>query len=84
MNAEKNPLINRKKPWCVVRFTEDGKAREFYSVVNSQTGCRLTAFDSNPPAIGNSLAWVREMVAILRERFPEAVTLGTIKGKARK
>lgn len=53
-----------------IRFIHfrDGKEHTFYSCVNDMSGSRLSAFDSDPPSIDDSLKWVRSVFRDIRAK----------------
>lgn len=69
-------LCDKTKPWGEIRFIhKDGKEHTFYCMVNTLTGSRMTAFDSNPPDIGESLEWVK---TVFRDIHAKAKVLEAI------
>lgn len=73
------PLTDKSQPWVVVEFTHfrDGQRHRFYSAVNEMTGNRLSAFDSDPPAIGDPLAWVRSVIRDIRAKASDVRVIGS-------
>lgn len=54
--SELNSLADDSAPWGIIDFIHtDGTKHRFYSVVNSLTGSRLSAFDNNAPAVSGDM-----------------------------
>lgn len=56
-----NPSIAGTEPWGRIRFVHEDREHEFYSIVNSLTGDRLTAFDTGAPSVGDSVDHVKRV-----------------------
>lgn len=58
-----------------IRFIHfgDGKEHCFYSCVNDMSGNRLSAFDNDPPNIGDSLAWVESVFRDIRKKATKVI-----------
>jgi hypothetical protein len=58
-----NSLTNTKKPWGKITFIHHrtGEEHSFYSCVNKLTNDRLSAFDNEPPSIGDNMTWVKSV-----------------------
>lgn len=71
-----NPLHTHGKLWGRIRFEHtDGKEHEFWSYENSLTESRLSAFDSDPPTIGE-MAWVRSVFRDIWLKAPKVLGWG--------
>jgi hypothetical protein len=46
----------------------DGKEHSFYTCINSLTGSRLSAFDSEHPSIDDSVKWIRSVFRDIRKK----------------
>ena len=70
-----NPLIDQSKPFGVISFIHsDGTTHVFSSGINSLSGSRLSAFDSNAPSIDDSMKWVK---SVFRDIHAKATVLST-------
>jgi hypothetical protein len=58
-----NTLTDKTKPWGKITFIhhKTGKEHSFYSCVNKLSNSRLSAFDNEPPSIGDNMAWVKSV-----------------------
>jgi hypothetical protein len=62
-------LADKTKPWGVISFIHsDGREHKFWTAVNKMSGSRLSAFDSNPPDIDESLAYIKTVFRDIRKR----------------
>ena len=70
--AQKNSLSGK------IRFIHfrDGKEHYFYSVINSLSGSRLSAFDDNAPTIDDSLKWVRSVFRDIKQKAEVIEVIG--------
>lgn len=68
-------LADTNKPAGMIRFIHfrDGKEHSFYSVVNSLSGSRLSAFDDNAPDVGDSVAWVKTVFRDIRAKATKII-----------
>lgn len=73
------PLTRASSPHIVIRFIHsDGKEHRFYSVINDLNGCRMTAFDNDPPSVDDTLSYVRSVIRDLHSKAKVIATLGNI------
>ena len=61
-------LANRKSGKIKFIHFRDGKEHSFYSVVNSLTNSRLSAFDNDPPTIDQSLGEIQKIFNNIRAK----------------
>lgn len=69
-------LVDKTKPYGEIRFIHfrDGKEHVFYSAVNSLTGDRMSAFDTEPPSVGDSLSWVKSVFRDIRTKATKVIS----------
>lgn len=66
-------LFDKKEPWGIIKFIhKDGKEHEFYTCVNILSRSRLSAFDGDPPDIGESMAYIK---SVFRDIYLKAKVL---------
>ncbi len=60
----KHSLIDPNSPWIEIKFIHaaDGKLHSYYSGVNTLSGSRLSAFDTDPPTIDESWPDVKKTI----------------------
>lgn len=68
-------LIDKNKPWGIIRFIhKDGKEHEFYSCINKMTGDRLSAFDTLPPFVNESLYWAKSVFRDIKNKSKQVIS----------
>ena len=74
-NTKIHPLALAGKMSGLIRFIhfKDGEEHYFYSCCNRLTEDRMSAFDSEPPSINDSLEWVRSVFRDIREKSLEVL-----------
>jgi hypothetical protein len=75
-----HPLADTSKKYVMVRFIhpQDGKEHQFFSVVNSLTGDRISGFDDSPPSLEDSMSWVKSVVRDLKARAKILETISNL------
>jgi hypothetical protein len=72
-------LHDTSKKGGSIRFIHPyGSIHEFSSWVNSLTGDRLSAFDSNPPTVNDSLSWVKSVFRDIQSKNQVVEKTGNI------
>jgi hypothetical protein len=68
------------KPWGEIKFIHhlNGETWVFYSYVNELNGDRLSAFNTEPPSIGDSLKWVKSVFRDIRTKAEVLECIGTL------
>lgn len=60
-----------------IRFIHsDGKEHYFYTVVNSLSGSRLSAFDSDAPSIDDPIKWIKSVFRDIRAKAKVLEVIG--------
>jgi hypothetical protein len=67
-SSKPHPLCDMEKPWSVIRFIHKGSEREFYTMINTMTGDRMTAFDNDPPSINDPVKWIKSVFRDIHKR----------------
>lgn len=71
-------LGDKSKPWGEILFLHtDGKKHTYYSYVNTMSGDRLSAFDGNPPSIGDTIGYVKSVFRDIRKKAEVLECIGT-------
>lgn len=69
-------LIDTRKPYGEIVFVHfrDGTTHKFWTAVNKLTGERLSAFDNNPPDIGESVAYCKSVFSDIRRKATRVIS----------
>lgn len=74
--TEIHPLaLNGKPSGKIVFIHSDDQRHEYYSVINSLTGDRLSAFDNNAPTVNQSVKLVQTIFNNIRRKAKMVISV---------